>query len=327
MGSVGILVVVASFLAAFFAIFTINLILVDLFQREREETLRRLNEELLVQQRQKAREQTLTTSGKDPMSEVIAAAGRESQVRKGILERINELTMQSGLRITTPKLLLICGATGVLVSLIAFGLSSNLLMAGGIGGTFAAVPLLYVTYARRKRLEMLRSQLPDAFELMSRILRAGQSVTQAMQAVSEEFRPPVNVEFGYCYEQQNLGLAPEVALNDLAQRTGLMEVKIFVLAVLVHRQAGGNLTELLDNIAHVVRQRFKMRREIKSLTGEGRMQAIVLLALPIVVWFGLFFVTRDYALALLDHKSLLIATIASMLVGTLWIRSIVNFDF
>jgi tight adherence protein B len=106
-----------------------------------------------------------------------------------------------------------------------------------------------------------------------------------------------------------------------------MEVKIFVLAVLVHRQAGGNLTELLDNIAHVVRQRFKMRREIKSLTGEGRMQAIVLLALPIVVWFGLFFVTRDYALALMDHKSLLIATIASMLVGTLWIRSIVNFDF
>jgi len=326
MGSFGILVVVAAFLAAFFAIFTVNLILVDLFHREREETLKRLNEELLVQQRQKAREQTVA-SGKDPMSEIIAAAGRESQQRKGILERINELTMQSGLRITTPKLLMICGSTGVLVSFIAFGVSSSLLMAGAIGGTFAAVPLLYVTYMRRKRLELLRSQLPDAFELMSRILRAGQSVSQAMQAVSEEFRPPVNVEFGYCYEQQNLGLAPEVALADLAQRTGLMEVKIFVLAVLVHRQAGGNLTELLDNIAHVVRQRFKMRREIKSLTGEGRMQAIVLLALPIVVWFGLFFVTRDYALKLLDHTSLLIATLTSMLIGTLWIRRIVNFDF
>ena len=164
-------------------------------------------------------------------------------------------------------------------------------------------------YARRKRLETLRAQLPDAFELMSRILRSGQSVTQAMQAVSEEFRPPVNVEFGYCYEQQNLGLAPEVALHELAQRTGLMEVKIFVLAVLVHRQAGGNLTGMLDNIAHVVRQRFKMRREIKSLTGEGRLQAIVLLSLPIVVWFGLFFITRDYAMALVEHTSLLIVTL------------------
>jgi tight adherence protein B len=152
-------------------------------------------------------------------------------------------------------------------------------------------------------------------------------VTQAMQAVSDEFKPPVNVEFGYCYEQQNLGLAPEVALHDLAQRTGLMEIKIFVLAVLVHRQAGGNLTELLDNIAHVVRQRFKMRTEIKSLTGEGRMQAIVLLALPIVVWFGLFFVTREYALKLLEHTSLLIITLTSMLIGTVWIRRIVNFDF
>ena len=106
-----------------------------------------------------------------------------------------------------------------------------------------------------------------------------------------------------------------------------MEIKIFVLAVLVHRQAGGNLTELLDNIAHVVRQRFKMRTEIKSLTAEGRMQAAVLLALPILVWFGLFAVSRNYAMALIEHRSLLIATITTMLLGTLWIRRIVNFDF
>jgi tight adherence protein B len=323
---VGILVVLASFLAAFFGIFAVNLILVDLFHREREETLQRLNEELMAQQRQRAREQTRTT-GKDPLAEIIAEANRDAEERKGILERLEELTMQSGLQITTAKLMALCGSTGLVASFIAFGASRSFSVAGAAGGVLATIPLLYVTYARRKRLETLRSQLPDAFELMSRILRAGQSVTQAMQAVSDEFKPPVNVEFGYCYEQQNLGLAPEVALHDLAQRTGLMEIKIFVLAVLVHRQAGGNLTELLDNIAHVVRQRFKMRTEIKSLTGEGRMQAIVLLALPIVVWFGLFFVTRDYALKLLEHTSLLIITLTSMLIGTVWIRRIVNFDF
>jgi tight adherence protein B len=324
MSSAGILVVLATFLSAFLGIFTINLILVDLFQREREEVLKRLNEELLAQQRQKAREQTVVS--KDALSEIIAA-GRDDQQRKGILERIDAVAMQSGLGITTAKLLTTCGLTGLLVSAVVFGLSSSWLVAGAVGGTFAAVPFLYVTYARRKRLETLRAQLPDALELMSRILRAGQSVTQGMQAVSEEFSPPVNVEFGYCYEQQNLGLAPEVALHELAQRTGLMEVKIFVLAVLVHRQSGGNLTELLDNIANVVRQRFKMRREIKSLTGEGRMQAVVLLALPIVVWFGLLVVSHDYAVSLLDHTSLLIATLTSMLIGALWIRRIVNFDF
>jgi tight adherence protein B len=280
----------------------------------------------MAQQRQKATEQ-LVVASKDPLSEVIAEANRESQQRKSILERIDELTMQSGLRITTARLLTICGATGLVVGVAVFGLSSKLWLAGLIGGVVATVPLIYVTIARRRRLEALRAQLPDAFELMSRILRAGQSVSQGMQAVSEEFRPPVNVEFGYCYEQQNLGLALDVALHDLAQRTGLMEIKIFVLAVLVHRQSGGNLTELLDNIAHVVRQRFKMRREIKSLTGEGRMQAVVLLALPIVVWIGLYFVARDYATSLLEHTSLLVATLTSMLIGAVWIRRIVNFDF
>jgi tight adherence protein B len=315
----------ASFLAAFLGIFAVNLILLDLFQRERAETLKRLNEEFLEQQRQRAREQNAVS--KDPLSEIMAEADRDAQRRKGPLEQLEEITVQSGLRITTSKLLTICGSIGALLSFFVFGLSRNLLLAGAVGGFFAAVPLLYVSYVRRKRLETLRSQLPDAFELMSRILRSGQSVTQAMQAVSDEFRPPINIEFGYSYEQQNLGLAPEVALRDLAKRTGLMEMKIFVLAVLVHRQAGGNLTELLDNIANIVRQRFKMRREIKSLTGEGRMQAIVLLSLPIVVWLGLFFITRDYALALVEHTSLLVATLMSMLVGTLWIRRIVNFDF
>jgi tight adherence protein B len=325
MGTLGILVVLSAFMAAFLGIFTVNLIIVDLFHRDREETLRRLSEELLAQQRQKARDTTVVS--KDPLNEIIAEASRESKQRKGILERVEELTMQSGLPITTTKLLTICGLVGLLVSLLVFGLSDSLIAAGAIGGVVAAVPLLYVTYMRRKRMEALRAQLPDAMELMSRILRSGQSVSQAMQAVSDEFRPPVNVEFGYCYEQQNLGLALDVALHDLAHRTGLMEIKIFVMAVLVHRQSGGNLTELLDRIAHVVRQRFKMQREIKSLTGEGRMQAAVLIALPIVVWFGMFMVTRDYAMSLVEHPSLLIATGGAMLVGLLWIRRIVNFEF
>ena len=326
MAATGALVVLAAFLGAFLGIFAVNLILVDLFQRDREETLRRLNEELLEQQRQRAREQARSTK-KDPLSEIIDEAARASQRPKGLLQKLEEVTMQSGLRVTSAKLLTIGFAFGVVGALITYPIARNLAIAGAVGGAVAAIPLLYVSSARRKRLDLLRSQLPDAFELMSRILRAGQSVTQGIQAVSEEFKPPISVEFGYCYEQQNLGLEPEVALHELAQRTGLMEVKIFVLAVLVHRQAGGNLTELLDNIAHVVRQRFKMRREIKSLTAEGRMQASVLLALPILVWIGLYFVTRDYALSLLQHPSLLITTLSVMLVGAAWIRRIVNFDF
>jgi tight adherence protein B len=307
-------------------IFAVNLVLVDLFQRDRDETLRRLNEELNEQQRERARE-SAKSSKKDPLKEVIEEAARAAKQSKGLLQRLEEITLQSGLRITTGKVLTIAFAFGVVGTLIAIPIVRNLGVAGAVGGAVGVIPLLYVNSARRKRLDLLRAQLPDALELMSRILRAGQSVTQGIQAVSEEFKPPISIEFGYCYEQQNLGLEPEVALHELAQRTGLMEVKIFVLAVLVHRQTGGNLTALLDNIANVVRQRFKMRREIKSLTAEGRLQAAVLLALPILVWFGLYFVTRDYALSLLEHPSLLIIMLSVMLCGAVWIRQIVNFDF
>jgi tight adherence protein B len=184
-----------------------------------------------------------------------------------------------------------------------------------------------VSGARHKRQERLRTQFSDVLELMARVLRAGQTVTQAMNAVAEEFKPPISSEFAHCYEQQNLGLAPEIAFRDLALRTGILEIKIFVLAVLVHRQSGGNLAELFDKLSHIVRERFRIRGEIKSLTAEGRMQALILLVLPVVVWCLLFLINRPYAMKLVNHPSLIMATLVTMGVGTWWIRKIVNFDF
>ena len=148
-----------------------------------------------------------------------------------------------------------------------------------------------------------------------------------MNAVAEEFKPPISSEFAYCYEQQNLGLAPEIAFRDLAQRTGILEIKIFVLAVLVHRQSGGNLAELFDKLSYIVRERFRIRGEIQSLTAEGRMQALILLILPLAIWAALFVINRAYALKLLEHPSLIIGMLIAMGVGAFWIRKIVNFDF
>ena len=105
---------------------------------------------------------------------------------------------------------------------------------------------------------------------MGRVVRAGQTISQALQAVADEFPPPIAAEFAYCYEQQNLGLSPESALRDLARRTGLLEIKIFVLALLVQQQTGGNLAELLDKLSGIIRERFRIRGQIKTLTAEGR---------------------------------------------------------
>ena len=162
---------------------------------------------------------------------------------------------------------------------------------------------------------------------MSRVVRAGQTMSQALQAVADEFAQPVAAEFAYCYEQQNLGLSAEAALRDLARRTGLLEVKIFVLAILVQQQTGGNLAEMLDKLAVVIRERARIRGKIKTLTAEGRLQAIVLLALPVFLLVVLMILNPTYTGVLLEHTNLLIAVLVSEVLGALWIRKIVNFDF
>jgi tight adherence protein B len=148
-----------------------------------------------------------------------------------------------------------------------------------------------------------------------------------MQAVAAEFQAPIATEFGCCQEQQNLGLSPEVSLRDLARRTGLLEINIFVLALLVHRRSGGNLAELLEKLSGTIRERYKIRGKIKTLTAEGRFQAIILLAMPPVIFLVLLLVNRPYAVKLFDHPSLMATSLVSMAIGAVWIRKIVNFDF
>ncbi len=162
--------------------------------------------------------------------------------------------------------------------------------------------------------------------MMSRVLRSGQTISQSIQAVADEFSPPIAEEFGFCYEQQNLGLSPEAAMRQLAQRTGLLEIRIFVVAVMVHRQTGGNLSELLDKISHVIRERFRISGYIRALTAEGRLQAIILLALPPLMIFLLLALNRDYMMTIFKYPSLLIVMFTCEILGALWMRKIVNFE-
>jgi tight adherence protein B len=237
------------------------------------------------------------------------------------------MVLQSGMRITTRRLLITSAIAGPVAGLLGGGVFRNVAAGIAFMAIGLAVPILVVARARHKRQDQLRAQFSDVLELMSRVLRAGQTVSQAMHAVSEEFKPPISFEFVYCYEQQNMGLAPEIAFKDLTQRTGILEIKIFVLAVLVHRQAGGNLAELFDKLSFIVRERFRVRGDIQALTGEGRMQALVLMILPVGLWCALAVLNRSYAMKLFDHPSLVVATLISMLLGAFWVRKIVNFDF
>jgi tight adherence protein B len=241
-------------------------------------------------------------------------------------QRFEAMLEQSGLRLTPGKLLGLSAGVGLTLGGLGFLFHSGL--TGAIAALVgAAAPCLYVYRKWKARREKLLSQLPDTFDLMARVIRAGQTVPQALQAVADEFDAPVSSEFSYCYEHQNLGLPSEVAFRDLARRSGLLELKIFVLAMVVQQQTGGNLAELLDKLAGVIRERFRVRGKIRTLTAEGRLQAALLLARPPAMLLIILLLNRNYGQVLLDHPNLLVGMFGAELLGVLWIRKITNFDF
>jgi tight adherence protein B len=243
----------------------------------------------------------------------------------GLHDRLQTLLDQAALRYTAKQLLWATVGLG-----LAAGLAGTLALgplagaAGALAG--AAAPLFYVNARRNARRDRVLTQLPAAFELMSRVIRAGQSVPQALQAVSDAFEGPIAAEFAACQHQQHLGMRPEVAFNALAQRTGILEMRIFVMALIIQRQSGGNLSEVLERIAKLVRDRIRLRNQVRTLTAEGRLQGLTLLVLPVLIFFLMMFINRAYAEVLLDKPYLLVATGTSMLIGALWIRKIVKFE-
>jgi tight adherence protein B len=197
-------------------------------------------------------------------------------------------------------------------------------LAGGALGAGLPFGLLY--FRRKARREKLLAQLPNAFELMARVIRAGQAVPQALQAVADAFEEPLANEFRRCQHQQELGLPPELVFREMANRCGIVEFRIFVMAMLIHRQTGGNLSEILERLAVLVRTRLRLRQQVRTLTAEGRLQGHTLVVLPFVLYAAMFCINRQYAVLLLEHTQLLWATAGLMVIGVLWIRKIVNFE-
>jgi tight adherence protein B len=311
------------FLAAVLTVAGAYSILSDLYLRDRSRMGKRVDEEFRKRQRDRAQKSTLFKN----LGALAAEAASEQENDSSLRRRFEDMVEQSGMDITPRRLLTIAGGLGVGLAGVTLLLTTNLLGTAIVFVAGGAAPLVYVQLKRKARLYKMLSQLPDTFDLMSRVIRAGQTVAQALQAVADEFQPPIAAEFAYCYEQQNLGLPAEESLRDLARRTGLLEIKIFVLAMLVQQQTGGSLAELLDKLANMVRERFRLQGKIKALTAEGRFQAVVLLALPPAMLLLIMILNRAYGRILFEHPNLLVTMVVAEGIGALWIRKIVNFDY
>lgn len=318
------LLALLTFVACAAAVIGVYSLLSDLFLQDRERVRTRIQEAFRSQQHERAKQSLL-------LKKVVAAEEQASddgpQVKASFADRLQALLDQSGLQLGLHRLLGVCAATAAIGGLTIGLLQRNAWFALAAALIGFPLPFAYVYGKRNRRMEALRSQLSDSFDLMARILRAGQSMTQAMRGVAEQFPSPISEEFAFSSEQMNLGLAPEISLRALARRTGLIELNIFVVAVLVQRQVGGNLSEILENLASVVRERYRIRGVIRGLTAEGRLQALILMALPPLLLVLMLIVNREYANLLLARPMLLVGMGVLMGLGALWIRKIVNFDF
>ena len=192
---------------------------------------------------------------------------------------------------------------------------------------FAVLPIIWLLFRRKRRLRKFAAQLPEAMELIARALRAGHSIAAGFSLVAEEMAEPISTEFSRTYEEQNLGKPLDEALTDLTKRVPNLDLKFFATAVILQRQTGGDLAEILDKIGHLIRERFKIWGQVQALTGEGRLSGIVLLALPPALFVVVYRMNPDYLMLLFTDdlgKKMLVGGILMQIFGALVIRKIVN---
>ena len=242
---------------------------------------------------------------------------------------LGRLIEKAGVKTTAGAVVSISLTTAACGALVAL-LFTGKVWAGALAAVCGALmPILWLVHKRSVRLKRFEEHFPEALDLLSRAIRAGHAFQTAMGMVAEELADPVGPEFKKTFDQQNYGLPLRDALNELSQRISILDVRFFVTAVLIQRDTGGNLAEILDNLAHVVRERFKIRRQIRVHTAHGRFTGYVLLALPAALGIALSFINPEHMNLLFRERMgqmMLIGAIVMQTVGFLWIRQVIKIE-
>jgi tight adherence protein B len=239
-----------------------------------------------------------------------------------------KLIEQSGTK-TTPSAIIVMTIVAAALGLFA-GSLFNVPPAPLVGGAIAAMlPYGWLRHRRSSRLKKFEEQFPEALDLLSRAIRAGHAFQTALGMVGDDLSEPVGPEFKKTFDEQNFGLPLRDVLNQLAERVPILDVRFFVTAVLIQRDTGGNLSEILDNLAHVVRERFKIRRQVRVHTAHGRFTGYVLLGLPVALCVALSFINPDH-MGVLFHEHMgqmmLLGAVVMQTIGFFWIRQVIKIE-
>jgi tight adherence protein B len=243
--------------------------------------------------------------------------------------RLRLLLYQANLKWTAGGLILMCSGAFVVPSYLRYLQSGDLVSSLIIGVVLGAAPIAFVFHKRKGRFKKFETELPDALDLMVSALRVGHSLNSALSLVSRECPDPVSTEFRICYDEQNYGLELRTAMDNLVTRVPLQDLRIVATAILIQKESGGNLAEVLEKTAHVIRERFRLKRQIMTHTAQGRLTGIILTLLPVVLGILLYMISPDTMSLLWKREigvKLLYASAGMTVIGGFIINRIVNMD-
>jgi tight adherence protein B len=196
-----------------------------------------------------------------------------------------------------------------------------------LGGLCAATPYFYIRQKRSKRLAALEEQFPEALDFLARSMRAGHAFTISLEMVGEDIADPLGQEFRALFNEQNLGAPLDIALRNFGERVPLLDARFFISSVLLQKQTGGNLSEILTRLSYVIRERFRLKGQVKAASAHGRLTATILTLLPIVTMVGLLLVAPGYLQGMAadsDGKIMIGAAIGAQILGNFFIKKIIN---
>ncbi len=243
--------------------------------------------------------------------------------------KLQDFVMQAGLTLKPAKLLMICGIVGLGSYLGAGYFLPHFYFTLPIGIIAALLPIAFVAFKRKLRLRKFEEHFPEALDLLGRAVRAGHAFTTGLEMISKECAEPLAGEFRTAFEEQNFGLPLRDALLNLTERVPLIDVRFFVTALLIQKETGGNLAEILDGLARVIRDRFRIYREVQVRTAQGRLTAGILIALPIMMLIILGGLNPQYIGVLFtDPKGPIVLAVAAIMqiIGSAILWKIIHFE-
>jgi tight adherence protein B len=208
--------------------------------------------------------------------------------------RLQTLSAQAGMSIKPGKLVLISAVCGLIGYEAAELYTGSFLVGFCVGVPCLLLPLVYVFFRRSRRMSAFERQFPEAIDLLARSVRAGHSFISGMEIIATDLPTPISTEFRITFDEQRFGLPLRDALMGLCDRVPLIDVRLFVIALLVQKETGGNLVEILDNLAHVIRERFRIAGEVRIRTAQGRLTAAILMVLPLAMLLILRVIAGNY---------------------------------